>query len=492
MYIILIPIIIFLIYPVMGYKKPAAAVLSLPFVLLAAFIIYSSFYLHDEETAVISLVTAAVIIPTSAAILLSKKNLYGPYWPKTIATVTIIVFLVILAGAICFLLLTVSFRIFGPAALYFYFFFLLFIAFFTLFLSVSKQTTTTFILSTIGSSMRQNLPLPMALESAAAGRKDKHARILRKIKDWLVKGLPLSEAIKRGYPKCPSYVLGMVSAAEKINQLPAAFQSIENDLEDKAQENRRVKPFLASYPLMLALFMSLIILLLFKFVIPRLQELLHEMADAELPLSTRIIGEISGFVAFRYGWLFFIIALLIVLTFWVHLRYRPRQTEKPYLMSRIGDTIKWYLPIFHWFEKNYSMVHTFEILRLSLQSGSTVNAAIANTLNIDINICFKKRLANWLRNVEQGQNMAEAAAHSGIGTAFVWVFDNNTNTDTLSILEMLEYVYRSNYSYRIHLAQFILGPVSVIAMGAVVGFVVYACYIPYITILHHLCRYIVP
>jgi type II secretory pathway component PulF len=488
-------IIICFLYAVLGYTKPALALVTLPIALIAPpmYAIAKTDSTYVQLYALI--ISIIVFITTLLGILISKEEPDEPTWPKTIAKVMLIALVSLLLASACIALLIGAGVIFGPAAVYFYAFFVLFIASIFIFVSVSKQTTSAFIISTIGSSIRQNLPLPMALESAAAGRNDKYAKSLKRIKNWLVKGFPLSEAIKRGYPKCPGYALGIITAAEKINQLPAAFQAIENDLADKAQENRKLKPFHPSYPIVLFIFLSLVILFLFTWIIPKINEMLTEILEGELPLSTRIVGEISAFLAFRYGWLFILISLalfFIIVPVWIRTRSRPRRPEKPYPISRIGDFFKWHLPLLRWFEKNYSMVHTLEILRLSLNAGSTVDAAIANTLKIDINGCFKKRLRHWLQSVEQGQNIAHAAKKSRLGPALAWAFDDVINTNTLSILEMLENIYRSNYNFRINLARFILAPSSVILMGLVVGFVVYALFSPYIVVIHHLCQSITP
>jgi type II secretory pathway component PulF len=481
-------------YAVLGYKKPALALVTLPIVMVIPPVYIFSIMIPDYLPAAL-LISLSIFITALIAVLISKDKPDEPTWPKTIAKFIFIALASILVVSACIFILVGAGVIFGPSVIYFYFLFILFIASLIMFLSVSRNTTSTFIISTIGSSIRQNLPLPMALESAAANRKDKYARILRKIKDWLVKGFSLSEAIKRGYPKCPSYALGIITAAEKIDQLPAAFQAIENDLAVKAQEQRKLKPFHPSYPIVVALFMILIIFFLFTWVIPRYHMVLSEMLESELPLSTRIVGEIFNFLAFRYGWLFILIALILSVTFipaLIRVRSRPRRPEKPYPISRVADFLKWHLPIIRWFEKNYSMVHTLEILRLSLHSGSTVNAAIANTLKIDINNCFKKRLSHWLQNVEQGKNIAESAKLCKLGPAFAWAFDDAINTNTLSILEMLENVYRSNYNFRINMTRFILGPSSVILMGLVIGFVVYAFFSPYIAVIDNLCQSIIP
>ena len=173
----------------------------------------------------------------------------------------------------------------------------------------------------------------------------------------------------------------------------------------------------------------------------------------------------------------------------IYVKFRPRNPDDPYFMSIIGDKIKWYLPIFHWFEKNYSMVQTIEMLRLSLNAGCTVNDAISNTIALDINFCFKKRLSNWLYKVESGQNISESARKSKLGQALAWAFDENVNQgNTIHILETLESFYRTNYSYCINLARFIMWPCIIIALGSIVCIVVLSIFLPSIEIINNLTR----
>jgi len=138
-------------------------------------------------------------------------------------------------------------------------------------------------------------------------------------------------------------------------------------------------------------------------------------------------------------------------------------------------------------------VQVVELLRLSLNASCTVNDAIANTLNLDVNNCFKKRLLSWLVKVERGDNIAAAARESRLGNSLVWAFDEQVNQgNTLAILETLESFYRSNYSYRVNLARFIMWPCVTIIMGAMVGFVVYAMFSPGIAIINHLANLVTP
>jgi len=265
----------------------------------------------------------------------------------------------------------------------------------------------------------------------------------------------------------------------------------------RADERRKLRPVHPFYPIVLISFMFFIVLGLTWKVLPKIHTVLIEMTEeAALPAPTRLLIRFANFIAYEYGWLIALALALIILVaaaVSIFVRFRPRRPQKPYLLSRIGDFVKWHLPVLHWFERNYSMVHTVELLRLSLNAGCTVNDAIATTLNLDVNNRFRKRLQRWLAKVEAGDNIAAAAGESGLGSCLVWAFDDKINQgNTLAILETLESFYRSNYSYRVNLARFIMWPCVTLIMGAMVGFIVYAIFSPLVVIVNQMANLVTP
>jgi len=345
--------------------------------------------------------------------------------------------------------------------------------------------------------MRQNLPLAMALESASVGQKDKRAKILRNIKNWLVQGYSLSESIKFGYPYCPGHIIATIAAAEKVDQLPSAIQSIENDLISTADEKRRIKTFYPLYIACVMITMFVIVLGLMTFVFPQFKAVIEEVAEGQtLPKITRILMQITHSIAYEFGWVVGLSALFIfymVLPATVHVKLRPRRPQKQYLISRIGDFIKWHLPVLRWFEKNNSTLQVIEMLRLSLNSGCTVDQAIANTIDLDINSRYKKRLCKWLTKVEAGGNISDTAREAKLPSCLAWAFDDKVNQgNTPTILETLESIYRTNYNYRANFIKMLFGPGATVVLGLVVAFVACAIFTPIISIINSLTHGYVP
>jgi type II secretory pathway component PulF len=477
-------ILILIIFVVSAFIKPGIALITSPVVcFLLALVGYST----QTYEAIFSAVV--IFLATLAIISVTKRESDIERWPQIWAMWILISIPILLLLAV-----TIFATAAGSGGVIFLICFTVAIALIGTIVScalTSRHATATYVVSTIGSSMRQNLPLPMALESAAAGRKDTRSIILQRIQKWLVQGYSLSQSIKRGYPKCPGYAVAMITAAERINQLPLAMGAIEADMAAKADESRKIRPVHPLYPVIVILFMFFILLSMVKFVIPQYKTVLREMVgEAALPASTRLLVGIANFMVYEYGWLIGLVLVLILLVgipVSIRIKFRPRRPQKPYLLSRIGDFIKWHLPVLRWFEKNYSMVQVAELLRLSLNAGSTVDDAIADALGLDVNNCFRKRIREWLVKVQRGDNIATAAREARLGSPLAWAFDDQVNQgNTLAILEMLESFYRSNYSYHVNLARFIMWPCIILAMGVMVGFVLYAIFSPMITVIEHM------
>lgn len=482
--LIIITLLLLGCYIYLGWKHPAIALVTSPFV--AGVLILMG--IADENFAIM-FISPWIFIITTTTVMLSKSESGEEQWPRQFAK-WILIFLL-------FLFLTVVLGVvFGPLGVSGIVLCIIFIASIIAYGLTSRLATDAYVISTIGSIMRQNLPLSMALDSAAAGGADNRSIILSRIQKWLVQGYSLSESIKRGYPKCPGHAVAMIAAAERINQLPLAIQAIEADMITKADERRKIRPVHPIYPVILIVFMFFMLLGLMTFVIPSFQTALEEMGVAKFPAATRFLIEITRLIGYEYAWLLWslvVLLVLVIIPFSIYIKFRPRRPFKPHLVSRMGDFVKWHSPVLHSFEKNYSLIQVIELLRISLNAGCTVNEAIRNTLGLDVNNCFKKRLQRWLQKVERGVNIAAAIRQSKLGAPLAWAFDEKVNQgNTMMILETLESFYRSNYSYVVNLARFIMWPCVILVMGLIVGFVVYAVFLPGVYIIESLSGKVIP
>ena len=484
--IIIIALLLLALYVYLGVKRPGLAFIMCPFPALFS-IAYFYGGISDSDAIAIVIGIMLLIVPATFAsiIVANRQDDKQDKWPQILSKGALAIIFLSLAA--------VAFGIFFPPGL------ILFPIFATsviCYLVTSRRVIALNVLSTIGVSMRQNLPLVMALETAAENRQDRQGRVLRSISKWLGQGYSLSEAIKRGFPKCPSDMAAMITAAEKIDQLPQAIESVKAEIVEKTDESKKIRPIDPVYPLVVLLCAFLIISGLAIFIVPVFAEVLVDMSDgkAGLPAPTQFLLNICNSLVGNGGNFLLLVAIIIGgVGFWIYIRFRPRRPERPYFLSRVGDLLKWHLPVMHWFEVNYSMLRIAGLIKVSLGAGFTVDQVIRNTLNLDINYCFRKRLSQWLDRIEKGDNISESALRSGMPKQIAWAFDDKVNQgNTVQILEMLEGFYRSNYNYRINIARSVLCPCVVVMLGATVGFVVYAMFLPMVAMITYTAEGVMP
>jgi type II secretory pathway component PulF len=481
-----IGIVLLVIYAFLAYSRPGIALLTMPFVAIA-FAAYST-VLNQPENVLLAFTLGLVTLIVTA---FAKREMEADSWARRLA-MTILITVLLIIGSI---ILLAGFVLVGAGIFLPLFLFLglaAIIAGMIGYGAVGRRAATSLVFSTLGASMRQNLPLPMALDCAAAGRTDAGPRTLRAIKKWLLQGYPLAASIQRGYPRCPSRFLAMLTAAERVGQLPTAVVAIEADIKSQDIERHRFRPVHPIYPVLILGIAFLMVLALMTFVVPQYQSVLDEMSGGRLPPATRTLMAVMTVVRYDVRfWMVLVGLVLVGLFLSLYGRTRGRRPDKPRWLSWLGDSVKWYLPVTRWFQNNWSLLQVTELLRLALNAGSTVNDAIRATLQLDVNVHFRRRLKCWLTRVERGEPIAASARLCGLGSPLAWAFDADTG-DAPLVLEMLESFYRTNYSYRVNLMRFILWPCAIIALGCTVGFIVYALFSPGVAVISALSGHVYP
>lgn len=475
------------IYLLLAYMKPAIAFVTAP---IAAFLI--GYIAAVANAAEIAILVPVVFIGTLIVVSLTARDRESRQWFHwgarylLLGITTMVVMGVILAGlgvlesgyVVAVVLLSAVVGFLTSMIHYSW---------------TSRRRTAASVFSTLGAIVRQNLPLPMALDCAAVGADSGVADAFRGIKAWLVKGCSLTDAIRRGYPECSPGSLAMVAAGERIGQLPAALAAIETDVKTQTVGPRRLRPVHPFYPVFVVALTFVLLTGILTFVMPQFVTVLKEMVGGQLPVSTRILLRIvDGVTNESYGVLLLFLAVGIALA---RIAYRTarKHPERPSLALWVGDSLAWRFPITHWFEKDRSLVQTLEVLRISLMAGGPVNEAIRSTLPLDVNLWFRKRLQCWLQRVERGEDIAQSARRCRLGRGLAWAFDAGGNAgDTPALLEVLENHYRSLYSYRLNVMRYVLWPVGILLLGGMVGFVVYSIFSPTVAVIHSMSLYVYP
>jgi len=346
---IIISLVVLAFYIYLARIKPGVTFITsaLPFLIFGSYLILNDLF---RDTDGIALSILILILPVTYAIIIySHRNEEKQHWTVTWCR-WIFTFLFYMAELA---LLTLVFRPLGPIM------WALMVSLQVRYKSATRYSNTLMIISTIGAAIRQNLPLATSIEISARHKNDKHSLILKKISRLLTQGYSLGESIERGFPKCPTEILAMITASEKIGQLPQTIRTIEADMIAKADEVKRVQPSFFAYPMIVIAISFLITLGLSLFILPTFVEVLYDMSEgtAQLPKATNVLMSFANYTTSNVWVLLISIHLaLIIAGFVAYIRITPRKKQRLNIISRLMDKVRWHLPFVGWFEENYSLL----------------------------------------------------------------------------------------------------------------------------------------
>jgi len=344
----------------------------------------------------------------------------------------------------------------------------------------SRRAIADDVLATVAAAVRQNLPLHGALAAAAEGRSDKRSRVLRSIANRLAQGLPLSEALRLGFRGCPGHAVALITAAERTGQVAAAVACLQKDAAGRRARRPAGGSVQPWYPVAVLMVCAIVVIGVFVVIIPKYEKILRDFGADVPPLTQGLIGVSRWMVAFSPLGIPLLLGVLIAaVAIWIVTSVRARRPDRPRMLSAAGDRVKWRLPGVRWFERNDSLLHTVEFLRLALEAGNTVDSAVSAARDLDVNYCFRKRLSRWHDRILRGEDIAAAARKAGMGKALAWAFDTRANPgSTPRVLASLETFYRGNHSHAAQLVRSAVWPCVSLALAAVVGVVVVAMFLP--------------
>jgi general secretion pathway protein F len=163
-------------------------------------------------------------------------------------------------------------------------------------------------------------PLEEALRTIGQQSEDaKVQAVLERVHAGVLEGRRLSDSMGREARSFPPLYRAMVAAGESAGTLPEILERLANLQERQAAIRSKVTTALA-YPIVLALVASFVVMALMIWVVPKVVEQFDTVGQ-KLPLLTRIVMAISGFLA-SYWW-----AILIVLGVLAFIAWRALQDE---------------------------------------------------------------------------------------------------------------------------------------------------------------------
>lgn len=318
----------------------------------------------------------------------------------------------------------------------------------------------------IAAFLRAGLPILEAVHTIGSENENSSVRrMMHEIEDGLRSGERFSECLDK-FPKVfPPFYRGIVRSAELTGELDTVLARLSGYIERDLEARRKLKSAMM-YPLIVSAMSLVTVLILAIYVLPKFEDFFADL-DAELPLPTRILMGITGFLGDWWwaigGGLVVLVVLVIAIT-----RTRGGKYARDALLLKVpvlGETIQ------------YALVERFcRVLASMVSAGVSLTEGLAVTTEAMRNRVYMQRLGEVSEQMLEGQGIAAPLARTGLfpGTAtqMLRVGEDTGSLDTQ--LEVTAEYYETELDYKIAKLTALFEPIVIVAMGLIVGFVAVA------------------
>ena len=314
------------------------------------------------------------------------------------------------------------------------------------------------------------IPIPQALEGLGEQEENPILRAtILEISDSVRKGTSLSTALD-GHPKLFSKLyVNIVRVGEEGGVLPKVMADLA-DLLEHEDEVRGEVVAAVSYPVFVLCFGAFTVTILLTFVLPRLLNTMQDML-ATLPLPTLILLKASGIL--RHYWPWLLVGSAAVAT---GLRWYVRRPEG----AEAWDRIKLRLPLMGSLLRAAALGRFARTLGTLVKSGVSLLPALKIVENTIGNRALARQIALVAEETRGGNSLAAPLRKLGIfSRSVVQMIDVGEETGQLDeMLLKVATIEERHMRARTKTLVSLLGPLLILMVGSVVGFVVIAILLP--------------
>lgn len=297
--------------------------------------------------------------------------------------------------------------------------------------------------------------------------------VIGEIREKVNQGAGLGDTMAN-YPKIFSNLyINMVRAGESSGTLELVLGRLADFTEGQNKLKNKIVSVMA-YPALMTIIGGIILLILFTFVIPKVTKLYQDL-DQALPLITQILIGCSDILV-NYWYLLITAIILAVVGF------------RRYINTKKGrvrwDRFKLNAPLFGPLVRMVVISRFAGTLSTLLASGVPLLKALDIVKRIVDNTIIEKVIGEARVSISEGQTISDPLRRSGqfppIVTHMIAIGEKTGELE--SMLKKVSETYEDQINSRVSTMTSLLEPLMIAAMGAVVGFIVFAVMLPIINL----------
>lgn len=215
-------------------------------------------------------------------------------------------------------------------------------------------------------------------------------------------GLSMSEVMQSAPQLFPAFYVQMIRAGEASGTLDGSLDFLVNYLTWQTEFKKSVKASL-TYPITVLSVLGSLMFIIFTFVFPKMLKTITGMGG-ELPLPTKIMIGISGFLRSYY---LPVLILIIILFVGTKLYSRTPQGK------RTIDGLLLKLPLVGMLIKKINMSRYFKIVATLHASGITADKTFAIGADVISNSVIAESMASIAQVIVTGESISDAMRRTG-------------------------------------------------------------------------------
>ena len=335
-----------------------------------------------------------------------------------------------------------------------------------------KQKLPVQLARQLASLLKGGVPLFQAL-SIITNQLDSQAEreIVGYLRDQVRGGTSLSEALK-AYPAIfDRLFIYSVQAGEKAGALDSILNYQADLLENRAQVRGEIRTAL-TYPAIMALVGTAVLLFLLTYVVPMVMKIFDRM-NQQLPVATRVLLGMTEFVNnYLLIVLVFGAASIVLLIQWVKRTQRGRKAFDAFLLK---------VPVYGQLYQMILISRFAKIVSTLLKSGVHMLQALLVVSSTIRNSIMSGAVSTMAEMVERGADLSIALRQSSQAfpsyvADMVTVGETSGNLEEL--LDTVSVYYDTRAKQKVAMLTAMVEPLIIVVMGLVVAFVLVSILLP--------------
>ncbi len=292
--------------------------------------------------------------------------------------------------------------------------------------------------------------------------------LLVEIEHQIAKGEPLSKVLTHHHLVFPTLYCEIVAIGEMTGQLDSSFEQLTLQLEKSIKLQKRIKQAMR-YPCFLLTVSIIVIVIMLLVVLPRFAQIYQDF-DAQLPLFTQCIIDLSHFL--QRAWFVVLITLLLS-----YLLYRY------YLKLRYRDVIDSYtlkLPIIGKVIATTCLTHIFQTIAITQQAGIPLLAGLTASANTIMHRVYQKSIFYMIAEIEKGLSFSHVLqtqpCFPTLCRQLIHIGEQSGTLD-LMLTKLADYYEAQSQTLTDNLSQ-LVEPLLMLILALIIGSLIIAMYLP--------------